>query len=289
MDNVFLSPASDSGRAGMRDRLAEDFGVYPVRLGRSILGRDIDVYYIGKGGVRVAYFSAHHAAESITCNLLFAFMHALLGGELEECGVRRGTLLRTFTLVVVPCVNPDGIELRYRGPGDSPLAARQRKMAENFDLWQANARGVDINHNYGVGFFEYKRLEAELGIEPGPTRYSGEYPESEPESAAAANLVRCISPSAVISLHSQGEEIYYSPRTARTARIAERLAKKVGYRVSVPQGTAAYGGLCDLTGAYGIPSFTVEVGRGENPLSESSLPSIARALLPALALFPTML
>ncbi|MBQ7363493.1 MAG: gamma-D-glutamyl-meso-diaminopimelate peptidase [Clostridia bacterium] len=289
MDGIFTVPADTAGRQMMRDKLSSDTGIYPVSLGKSILGRDIEVYYIGKGDRRVAFFGAHHAAESITCNLLFAFMHALLTEKIETHGTVARLLLRAYTFTVVPCVNPDGIELRLHGTENSPLAARQRKMAENFDLWQANARGVDLNHNYDLGFYAYKSLESEQGISPGATRYSGEYPESEPESKSAANLVRCTSPSAVLSLHSQGEEIYYSPRTPRTARIAQRLCAITGYTPRIPEGTAAYGGLCDYTGSLGIPSFTLEVGRGKNPLPESEIPRIAGELFPALALFPTML
>jgi len=289
IDKAFLQPADSAAREEMRRVLAHAPRITSARIGRSILGEDIEVYYIGKGRVRVAYFAAHHAAESITCNLLFAFMHALLTDSVDLKGTARGALLRAFSFAFIPCVNPDGIELRLHGVGSSPLADRQQRMADSFDTWQANGRGVDLNHNYDFGFYEYKRLESELGIAPGATRYSGEYPESEPESAACANFVRVFSPSAVVSLHSQGEELFYSPRDRRTGRIAERLSKILGYGIAAPEGCAEYGGLCDYTGALGIPSFTLEVGRGKNPLSEGCIPGIAPSLFSALALLPTVL
>ena len=162
------------------------------------------------------------------------------------------------------------------------------KMADGITSdWQANGRGVDLNHNYEYGFAEYKRIEYSRGITAGKTLFSGEYPESEPESRLAANLVRILNPNAVVSLHSQGEEIYFAPSAAH--RPAMNLARLTGYNVSVPSDTAAYGGLCDYTGyTLGIPSFTIEIGRGKNPLSESLLPSILKRIIPALLCVPRL-
>ena len=90
-----------------------------------------------------------------------------------------------------------------------------------------------------------------------------------------ANFIRAVMPDAVISLHTQGGEIFSSPREPRVKRIAERLADAVGYEASYPTEHAAYGGLCDYTGVQlGIPSFTVELGRGENPLSHDTYPAL---------------
>ena len=45
--------------------------------------------------------------------------------------------------------------------------------SEDFTRWQANVRGVDLNHNYDAGFDAYKQLEPSLGITGGgPTRQS---------------------------------------------------------------------------------------------------------------------
>ena len=118
-----------------------------------------------------------------------------------------------------------------------------------------------------------------MGIKGGaPTRYSGDAPESEPETAALAAFVRSAKPRLVMSLHTQGEEIYYcgGGRELPGVRAAAlRLSSLSGYRIALPSGPAAYGGLCDYTTAsLGIPSFTVECGRGENPLPPSDFPLI---------------
>ena len=96
-------------------------------------------------------------------------------------------------------------------------------------------------------------------------------------------------PSLAVSLHTQGEEIYYQPKDRIMARRAERLASLIGYTVAEPEGTAAYGGLCDYTGSLGIPSFTLELGRGVNPLPEDAIPDIFKRVGEAIAILPTLL
>ena len=156
----------------------------------------------------------------------------------------------------------------------------------DFSHWQANARGVDLNHNYKEGFDSYKAVERERGICPGPTLYSGEYPESEPESRFAASLVRALRPCLTVSLHSQGEELYF---TERAAACAGWFSGVTGYSLSVAEGTAKYGGLTDYVGALGLAGITVELGRGVNPLGEDCIPRLSGRVLGALIRLPTKL
>ena len=179
------------------------------------------------------------------------------------------------------------------GARNNPLRERQIRMngGEDFSDWQANARGVDLNHNYAFRFFEYKKIEADENILPGKTRFSGEYPESEPEVRALANLVRVIHPRLILSFHSQGEEVFFRPRDKRKVlRIAQSAAELLGYSLSRPEGLADYGGLSDYAGEIlGIPSLTVEVGKGKNPLPESQLSAISERLYKLHVLLPTKL
>jgi g-D-glutamyl-meso-diaminopimelate peptidase len=73
-----------------------------------------------------------------------------------------------YTLSVIPMLNPDGVEYQIHGVEENnPLRERLLEMndgSEDFSAWQANARGVDLNHNYDAGFAEYKQLEKEQNI-----------------------------------------------------------------------------------------------------------------------------
>jgi g-D-glutamyl-meso-diaminopimelate peptidase len=262
-------------------------------IGKSCGGRDIVSLTLGKGEEYVLFAAAFHGSEHITTNILMMFFEDLClavskGLSLAGIDMQKGLFGRG--IIVIPCVNPDGIELRFNGALESPLSERLTRMSGgDFTSWQANARGVDLNHNYDAGFTEYKAIEREREIVAGATLYSGESPESEPETRGVANLVRMLMPSALVSLHSQGEEIYAFPRTPSVLRCAARISTLSGYRLSEPTGTAAYGGLCDYSSSLGIPSFTLELGRGENPLDESQLPLIFSRVADAIALLPTFL
>lgn len=264
-------------------------------IGKSILGKDIDCYKMGSGRRSILCVGAHHAMEYITGIALYRFIDFLLENSARGSsfyGVNITFLLQKFTFWIIPCLNPDGVEMHLHGLCDNPLSARQVRMngSEDFSEWQANARGVDLNHNYNAGFFEYKRMEAGEGIVAGKSKYSGEFPESEPEVSALCALVRTVMPSAVVSLHTQGREIYSKPATARVSRMCERLARAINYSSAVPEGSAMYGGLSDYTGdVLKIPSFTVELGYGKNPLPEDSLSEIVMATRKLLVLLPTLI
>ena len=276
-------------------------------LAYSICGRRIPYLHLGEGKRSVLYVAGHHAMEWICGLPLLAFAHELCclwqptvnGGapgndnrkdDCESAGRedarQKGAetegafdalctprLLEQYRFVIVPQLNPDGVAMQMAGADpEHVLYRRQLNMnggSTDFSRWQANARGVDLNHNYSVGFCEYRKIEMERGILGGaPSLFSGAYPESEPETAALANLIRLLRPSLILTLHTQGEEIYFDAPHATPAmhRMAEGLATLTGYQPAVAASTAAYGGLTEWAVRCGIPSFTLECGKGENPL-----------------------
>lgn len=256
-------------------------------LARSILGREIPMLFLGKGKKKILYVGAHHGAEGLTASLLLRFVEELSAAATAGAsvyGIGIPYILETRMLCFVPMLNPDGVAIAGgEVEKDDLLAERRLRMnpSGDFTKWQANARGVDLNHNYDAGFAAYKKLEAEAGIRGGaPTRYSGEYPESEPETAALSGFIRSVSPAMIFSLHTQGEEIYCGAGAPPFAEgIARRMASLCGYRYTKPEGMAAYGGLSDFAaGSLGIPSFTLECGKGENPLPPKDAPCIYAGL-----------
>ncbi len=265
-------------------------------LTKSILGEEISYFKIGVGKRKIISVAAHHGMEYITAAALYNVILIFLDNLTRHgasYGVNVAFLLQKFTFWFVPCLNVDGVDMVLSGVKENPLRDRQIRMngGGDFSSWQSNARGVDLNHNYDFGFYEYKRLEAKENILPGKTRFSGEYPESEPETRALANLVRVVSPELILSFHSQGEEVFFRPRkNGKSLRIAKKCARLLDYKLSVPDGLSDYGGLSDYAGeALGIPSLTVEVGKGKNPLPMSKLPAITEKLYKLHCLAPKML
>jgi g-D-glutamyl-meso-diaminopimelate peptidase len=293
-----IYPPDEQKRYAVRKYIEAGFGegVHTSVIGKSILGRPIFAYRIGTGKINVLFVGAHHASEHITASVLYSFMMKILERDRKYgkyCGIDTRVYRGLYSLFIVPVLNPDGVETSVHGVQEGPLEERQRRMLGStaHKYWQANARGVDLNHNYDAGFYEYKNIERERGIEPGPRLYSGEFPESEPEVRSLAALVRAVKFSLIVSLHTQGEEIYsYPADSAVIKRIAPRLAERLGYKLSYPEGTALYGGLCDYTsGTLGIPSITLELGRGTNPIHEGNLAKIAAKTDPAFFMLPTWL
>lgn len=275
-------------------------------LGQSILGRAIPMVRLGApdtdGGEkhRALYIGAHHGMEWITTSILLRFINEyceLLRSDGMAEGIRVKHLEEACGIYIVPMLNPDGAEYAICGVSeDNVLYDRLLRMngSTDFSHWQANARGVDLNHNYNAGFAEYKGLEQENGITGGgPTRFSGEAPESEPETAYLCNYLRFSAPmGGVLTLHTQGEEIYYTSGdmvAENSERLGKYLSRVSGYTLSRPEGLAAYGGFTDwFIRAFGRPSFTVECGKGSNPLPVSDMPMMYLKLRRALFEFPTL-
>ena len=249
-------------------------------LGESVLGRSIPMITLGEGKKTFLDIGAHHGMEWMTSVLLLRFINEY-GEALKEGRRIYNThipyLFKERRIIIVPMLNPDGVSYAIEGVSRSnPLASRLERMNPihpDYSHWQANARGVDLNHNYDAGFAEYKQIERQLGIHGGgPTRYSGECPESEPEVGYLCNFIRFNQENihAVLTLHTQGEEIYYTSggeMCARSLSMAKALSRLCGYRLCEPEGPAAFGGLTDwCIRSLNLPSFTVECGKGENPL-----------------------
>ena len=270
-------------------------------LTRSILGRDIPLITLGKGKHAVLYVGAHHGMEGITCGVLLDFVADYIRQYEKRTTVYEYPMQYLYEercIYIVPMLNPDGVEYATHGVGaDNPLRERALKMngGNDFSKWQANARGVDLNHNYDAGFMAYKKKEAEEGITGGaPTRYSGEYPESEPETAALCRFLRFQREEirGIMTLHTQGEEIFCSCEdnlTAKTMSVGRVISRFTGYRLARPEGLAAFGGLTDwCISTLCRPSFTLECGKGKNPLPQAQRPLIYERLRRTLFSFPCL-
>lgn len=247
--------------------------------GTSVLGRNLYYIKLGNGPNQVFYNGAHHALEWITTPLLMKFIENFSRAYANNTLIR-GYNIRDIwnrsSIYIIPMVNPDGVDLVINGlernnPFYNQLLQWNDTGLPFSQVWEANIRGVDLNHNYDALWQEYKELAEELGYgEPGPTRYPGPYPESEPESRAVANFTREHNFRLVLAYHSQGEVIYWNfqnlaPPEAR--EIGELFSRVSGYELEETYGTASYSGYKDwFIQEYRRPGYTIEVGRGRNPL-----------------------
>ncbi len=104
-------------------------------------------------------------------------------------GVKIRRTLRGRKITVIPCVTPDAFEIRRFGAVGAGCYAGlvSRAAGQDFNVWRANARGVNVAHNFG-GQFRSVLLESAGETArnyPSPFAYAGPAPESEAEEAAA--------------------------------------------------------------------------------------------------------
>ena len=274
-ENIESASAQDvlaALRAGAGDG---GFARYAL-CGRSVCSRGVASLELGSLYRPALFVGGTHGSEwaSVFVCLRLALELARGAADREaEYGIDIRSALSRSGAVFIPLLNPDGYEIFKNGASGAKRLSRSLERFEygDFRHWQANARGVDINHNFNAGFWRERLAVSRSGIRrPGPTRYGGPFPFSEPESRAARLECERCRPRALYALHSQGEEIYwrYGERTHPSAlRNAETLAALAGYSLAEPDPLAADAGLKDwFIQKYGLPAFTIELGRGCNPL-----------------------
>lgn len=159
----------------------------------------------------------------------------------------------------------------------------------DFKHFNANFRGVDINHNFDADWEKLKIKEKEMGIHfPTASRFGGYKKMSEPETLAIVNLCKTFNIRHATALHSQGKVIYWSygdKRPPHARQMAEIMASASGYALDYAIGIANGGGFKDwFISEFNRPSFTVEVGIGKNPLPIQSAEKIYEEVKKALTL-----
>lgn len=266
--------------------------------GRTALGRGIFSLGIGNQENSVIYAGGFHGSEWITSLALLLFAERLCHSIKHShtiCSVDMKRALTQLGVTIIPCVNPDGVEIASRGiqSAKNLKAFIESIGCEDYSKWNANALGVDINHNFNASWQELRKMEIEKGItSPSPRQFGGAYPESEAETKALTRLCRIRQFRQCMALHAQGEELYwqygdYSPPQANM--MAKILADSCSYTLVTNAGLASHGGFKDwFISEMKRPGFTLEIGKGENPLPVSELYEIYSRIEEALVLFALM-
>lgn len=260
-------------------------------LAETAQGRNVRTLVIGNGPRKVIYSASWHANEWITTPILLKFVEefaqALMNGG-EIFGVDAGTLASQVTIYAVPMVNPDGVDLVTGAiqPGQQAYA-RAKEIAATFpsipfpDGWKANLNGVDLNLQFPAGWLRAREIKFLQGFNrPAPRDYVGRAPLSQQESRAMAGYTEYIDPDLVLSVHTQGKEIYWSfmdYEVPGSRELGEKLAQVSGYTLTEPAAISSYAGYKDwFIKEFRRPGYTIEAGSGINPLPLSQFDEIYR-------------
>lgn len=279
--------------------LCEEFGfIKRSVIGKSCMGKDIVALKIGASDSYCLIAAGVHGSERITSTVLLMFIEELCRAIKSNgilAGIRVRKALSGRGIIFVPCVNPDGCDISLLGA--KACGEHYNRIAKlcnrDFKHWNANLRGVDINHNFDAGWEELRQKERECGIYgPSLTRFGGTKPHSEPETVALAELCKKTNIRSCLALHSQGEVIYwnYGDRTPpKSRKMAEIMATSAGYSLDVPLSIATGGGFKDwFISEFSRPGFTVEIGKGKNPLPAESSGEIYNRIKEMLMLYTVM-
>lgn len=267
-------------------------------IGRTCLGRAIFAFTVGNKGNRVLLAGGFHGSEWLTCLALFRFIERLcraIETKSQLCSVDVSRAFSELGAVIIPCVNPDGVEIAVHGPSGARSARSfvESLGCKDYGKWNANAMGVDINHNFNAGWETLRRMEEEQGIKgPAPRQFGGFRTESESETKALTRLCRLIPFRQAMAVHSQGEELYWQygdEMPSQAHMMAKILADSCSYRLVENAGLASHGGFKDwFISEFFRPAFTLEIGKGENPLPFSDLDEIYSRIEETFTIFTLM-
>jgi uncharacterized protein YgiM (DUF1202 family) len=264
---------------------------YPGRarvatIGHSAMGNPVNAIVLGNpaAGSKILVQASMHARECITALLALRQAECMLKADSNGAvyrNVKVADLLDDVEVWVVPMSNPDGVRLVYEGLGwitDAAEKSRLKAMnrgSSSFYHWKANARGVDLNRNFGGSHWAIDPMYPKPGLQ----NYAGLEPFSEPEARALRDLTVAQDFCLTMSYHSSGKMIYWYDEndgpTGVNRRIADDLSSLNRYRVLPVYSQAPNGGYRDwYVEESGKPGFTMEIGSGYCPLPLSSFGGI---------------
>ncbi len=190
----------DGDYADMRRRVYAIKEKYPSAVctvgARSWGGRALFTLSLGHTQGATLYTGCVNACDGETAFALLRLYEDMCravdsGGKL--CGIRLNEIFKSRGVIIIPCVNPDGMEMRHHGAVAAGCYAglAQRLSPDGFETWRANAAGVDLSRNASDDWRRLKETERSVGYtSPGARFYGGKTRFSEPESRAVANLCR---------------------------------------------------------------------------------------------------
>ena len=181
-----------------------------------------------------------------------------------------------FGIYFLPMTNPDGVTLAQIGSSAFPnkrVALEQINGGNNFEMWKANLRGVDINCNFDA---KWGKGSGNTN-KPAPQSCAGASPESENETKALTAFTLKIKPVLTISYHAKGGEVYYEfgqkNTLDRDRAIAMYVSRFLEYSM-IDGDLGSAGGYKDwCITRLGIPALTIEIidDSHEHPLTENDL------------------
>lgn len=231
-------------------------------IGKSLMGNELYFVHMGsENGKQIIVTGGIHARENVTARLVIRQAYEFVGQNMQ------------YGVWFLPMINPDGALLIEKGASALKEYAELVKSvngSDDFSLWKANGRAVDLNLNFdakfgcGKGNITY----------PAPHGYVGTGPFSEPETAALRDFTLKVKPAYTISYHALGREVYwyFGQKDNRDRALAKEIADYLNYKL-VDGDLSSAGGYKDWCVMQGISAVTIEIGRDglTHPVTEAEV------------------
>ena len=235
---------------------------------RSWGGRAIFTLGLGQTQGATLYTGCVNACDGETAFALLRLYENMCravdgGGKL--CGIKLNEIFKSRGVIIVPCVNPDGMEIRRCGAVAAGCYAglAQRLSPDGFENWRANAAGVDLSRNASDNWRRLKETERSVGYtSPGARFYGGKTCFSEPESRAVASLCRKYGVRHIVDVRRGNNALYVTGGECeeKGALMAKILRLCSGLEKAERSGALdEERGFCDWFAAeYGRAAFSLE-------------------------------
>lgn len=231
--------------------------------GKSTLGQDLTLVKLGHGNKKALITGGIHSREHLTVTFTMLCLEEYAAAYCSKTGAYGGynmkQLLDSYTLYIVPLMNPDGMDVvtKFTNPLYNYTGSRME--------FKSNINGVNLNRNFPF----YWGSITDGGISTRYTdsqKYKGPSAGSEAETKAIMNLCKQNRFEWLFSMHLRGNCIYWRDSASGTIPgdwdLTQKLTNKCGYW-AVETSTAAndYGGGLEnwFRGAYNRPGLCIEL------------------------------
>ena len=230
-------------------------------LGTSEANNNIPMITLGKGEKKALVIGAIHAREHITTKYLlrciedYCFASTTASGKLGSFNIRK--LLNEYTLYIVPCANPDGLEIVR-----SRLTPKNHTV-KDLSEYKANYNGVDLNRNFPLAWEQINN-----GVKkPSDYYFKGYSSGDQKETQALMNLCQNNEFEFMLSIHIKGNclycgDTYNTKYNAQYKAFAKDIANTCGFYMTQPTKEASsYGGGFEnwFRHTYSRPGVCVEL------------------------------
>lgn len=211
--------------------------------GYSESGRELIMFTLGNGEKKALITGSIHAREHITTKYILKVTEDYCNAYYSATGYYGSydiyTLLNEYTLYIIPCANPDGVEIILSN--DIPEKnVRVSKLSE----YKANKNGVDLNRNFPIAW-DYINNGVTA---PADYYFKGYESGSAKETQVLMNLCNENDFSFMISVHIKGNcifwgDTYKTQNNAIYKAFAEDICNASGLLMTSPtQKPKDYGG-----------------------------------------------